>query len=52
MSHLVMDIAWDSTSGIAVDTHVHRISHRLGWMRKATENPEITRTRLEKWLPK
>lgn len=52
MSHLVMDIAWDNISGIAVDTHVHRISHRLGWMRKDTDNPEITRIRLEKWLPK
>lgn len=52
MSHLVMDIAWDNTSGIAVDTHVHRISHRLGWMRKATENPEVTRAALEKWLPR
>ena len=52
MSHLVMDIAWDNTSGIAVDTHVHRISHRLGWMRRATENPEVTRNSLEKWLPK
>jgi endonuclease-3 len=52
MSHLVMDIAWDSTSGVAVDTHVHRISHRLGWMRKPTENPEVTRVCIEKWLPK
>ncbi|KFR16476.1 Endonuclease III-like 1, partial [Opisthocomus hoazin] len=29
MAHLAMNIAWDSVSGIAVDTHVHRITNRL-----------------------
>lgn len=51
MSHLIMDVAWNSVTGIAVDTHVHRISHRLGWMRKPTKNPEVTRAALEHWLP-
>ncbi|NWW45253.1 NTH protein, partial [Pedionomus torquatus] len=31
MAHLAMNIAWDSVSGIAVDTHVHRITNRLKW---------------------
>ena len=51
MAHLVMDVAWDSVTGIAVDTHVHRISHRLGWMKKPTKNPEVTRAAIEDWLP-
>jgi hypothetical protein len=28
----VMSIAWKNTQGICVDTHVHRISNRLGWV--------------------
>lgn len=52
MAHLAMDIAWDQVSGIGVDTHVHRISNRLGWLKKATKNPEETRKALEEWLPR
>ncbi|KAM6939746.1 endonuclease III-like protein 1 [Xenentodon cancila] len=52
MAHLAMDIAWDQVSGIGVDTHVHRISNRLGWLRKPTKNPEETRKLLEEWLPR
>ncbi|XP_076003984.1 endonuclease III-like protein 1 [Genypterus blacodes] len=52
MAHLAMDIAWDQVSGIGVDTHVHRISNRLGWVRKATKSPEETRRELEAWLPR
>ncbi|XP_071389919.1 endonuclease III-like protein 1 isoform X1 [Centroberyx affinis] len=52
MAHLAMDIAWDQVSGIGVDTHVHRISNRLGWLRKSTKNPEETRKALEEWLPR
>lgn len=33
-----------------VDTHVHRISNRLGWV-KNTKTPEGTRKGLESWLP-
>ncbi len=51
MANLVMDFAWGKVTGIAVDTHVHRISHRLGWMKKQTPSPEATRLALEKWLP-
>jgi 3-methyladenine DNA glycosylase/8-oxoguanine DNA glycosylase len=32
MGHLVMQCAWGDTVGIGVDVHVHRISHRLGWV--------------------
>ncbi|XP_072318386.1 endonuclease III-like protein 1 isoform X2 [Eucyclogobius newberryi] len=52
MAHLAMDIAWDQVSGIGVDTHVHRISNRLGWLKKTTKNPEETRKALEEWLPR
>ncbi|GFY41738.1 hypothetical protein TNIN_314221 [Trichonephila inaurata madagascariensis] len=52
MAHIVMSVAWNDTVGIAVDTHVHRISNRLGWVRKPTKDPEETRKALEKWLPK
>uniref|UniRef100_H2TF85 Endonuclease III-like protein 1 n=1 Tax=Takifugu rubripes TaxID=31033 RepID=H2TF85_TAKRU len=52
MAHLAMDIAWDQVSGIGVDTHVHRISNRLGWLKKPTKTPEETRKSLEEWLPR
>ncbi|ORY78466.1 DNA glycosylase [Leucosporidium creatinivorum] len=39
-------------AGIGVDTHVHRISNRLGWHKPATNTPEQTRLNLESWLPK
>ena len=34
---------------IPVDTHVHRISNRLGWTR--TKTPEKTEMALRKWIP-
>ncbi|XP_077980509.1 endonuclease III-like protein 1 [Glandiceps talaboti] len=52
MAHLCMTIAWESLSGIGVDTHVHRISNRLGWVKKTTTQPEDTRKALEEWLPR
>ncbi|XP_053327482.1 endonuclease III-like protein 1 [Spea bombifrons] len=52
MAHLVMDIAWNNVSGIGVDTHVHRISNRLKWVKKATKTPEETRVALEDWMPR
>ncbi|XP_050238459.1 endonuclease III homolog 1, chloroplastic-like [Mercurialis annua] len=57
MAHLVMDIGWNDIQGICVDTHVHRISNRLGWVsqpgtKKKTSNPEDTRVALQIWLPK
>lgn len=34
-----------------MDTHVHRISNRIGWVKKPTSTPEDTRKSLETWLP-
>lgn len=36
---------------LGVDTHVHRISNRIGWVKKPTGTPEETRKALESWLP-
>ena len=35
---------------LPVDTHVHRISNRLGWVK--TQKPTDTQAELEDWLPK
>ncbi|XP_067005253.1 endonuclease III-like protein 1 [Anabrus simplex] len=51
MAHICMNVAWGIVSGIGVDTHVHRISNRLGWVQKPTKTPEETRVALESWLP-
>ncbi|XP_019413208.1 PREDICTED: endonuclease III homolog 1, chloroplastic-like isoform X2 [Lupinus angustifolius] len=32
MAHLVMNVGWNNVQGICVDTHVHRICNRLGWV--------------------
>lgn len=50
MAHLCMNHAWGIVTGIGVDIHVHRISHRLGWT-KVFKTPEDTRKQLESWLP-
>ncbi|XP_065869306.1 endonuclease III homolog 1, chloroplastic isoform X2 [Euphorbia lathyris] len=57
MAHLVMNIAWEDVQGICVDTHVHRICNRLGWVsqpgtKQKTSTPEQTRVALQLWLPK
>ncbi|XP_049799165.1 endonuclease III-like protein 1 isoform X2 [Schistocerca nitens] len=52
MAHLCMQVAWNVVSGIGVDTHVHRISNRIGWVKKPTKTPEETRVALESWLPR
>ncbi|XP_010672145.2 endonuclease III homolog 1, chloroplastic isoform X1 [Beta vulgaris subsp. vulgaris] len=62
IAHLVLHIAWNDVQGICVDTHVHRICNRLGWVSRAgishinspqkTKLPEETRVALQKWLPK
>ncbi|CAG7785023.1 unnamed protein product [Allacma fusca] len=52
MAYIAMNVAWEKNAGIGVDTHVHRISNRLGWTgKKETKNPEATRKALESWLP-
>uniref|UniRef100_A0A0A0KU72 DNA-(apurinic or apyrimidinic site) lyase n=1 Tax=Cucumis sativus TaxID=3659 RepID=A0A0A0KU72_CUCSA len=32
IAHLIMIMAWNDVQGICVDTHVHRICNRLGWV--------------------
>ncbi|CAH0579469.1 unnamed protein product [Chrysodeixis includens] len=51
MAHICMLVAWNKVTGIGVDTHVHRISNRIGWVKKTTNTPEDTRKALQTWLP-
>jgi len=53
-ANLVMILAFKSRRNICVDTHVHRISNRLGWVR--TTSPEETEQALyratdQRWWP-
>ena len=53
-ANLVMILAFKSRENICVDTHVHRISNRLGWVR--TADPEETEQALyratdQRWWP-
>ncbi|TKY48340.1 Endonuclease III-like 2 [Spatholobus suberectus] len=57
IAHLVMIVGWNNVQGICVDTHVHRICNRLGWVSRSgskqkTLTPEETRQALQRWLPK
>ncbi|XP_003744683.1 endonuclease III-like protein 1 [Galendromus occidentalis] len=52
MAYLTMNCAWKETTGIGVDTHVHRLAQRWLWLPKGqTKSPEDTRLQLESWLP-
>ncbi|ESW22419.1 hypothetical protein PHAVU_005G152500 [Phaseolus vulgaris] len=35
IAHLVMIMGWNNVQGICVDTHVHRICNRLGWVSRS-----------------
>jgi endonuclease III len=53
-ANLVMILAYQSSQNICVDTHVHRIANRLGWVR--TNTPEETELELyraiePRWWP-
>jgi len=53
-ANLVLILAFKSLKNICVDTHVHRISNRLGWVR--TETPDETEQALyqaaaPRWWP-
>ncbi|KAJ2846178.1 alpha,alpha-trehalase nth1, partial [Coemansia brasiliensis] len=52
MAYLAMHAAWQDTQGIGVDTHVLRITHRLGWVNESARSAEATRHSLESWMPK
>ncbi|KAI8904196.1 DNA glycosylase [Powellomyces hirtus] len=47
---LVMSNAWKENVAIGVDTHVHRIANRLGWV--ATRTPEHTMRALQLVMPR
>jgi len=49
-ANLVLILAYQSTSNICVDTHVHRISNRLGWVK--TKTPEQTEQALYEVVPR
>jgi len=49
-ANLVLILAHASGDNICVDTHVHRISNRLGWV--ATRTPEETEHRLYEVVPR
>jgi endonuclease III len=53
-ANLVLILSFRSRKNICVDTHVHRISNRLGWVRtrtpEQTEQALYARTR-ERWWP-
>ncbi|KAG0005442.1 hypothetical protein BGZ65_011129 [Modicella reniformis] len=52
MAYLTLQVAWNKNLGIGVDTHVHRIANRLGWVKTEKDGPEGTREALQSWLPK
>ncbi|KAK7197012.1 HhH-GPD superfamily base excision DNA repair protein [Novymonas esmeraldas] len=52
VANLFFLVADDRVVGIGVDTHVHRVSQRLGWVPKTVKSPEDTRKALESWLPR
>lgn len=49
-ANIVMTYGFFKKDYIAVDTHVHRIPNRLGWIK--TKKPEDTEEQLKKILPK
>jgi endonuclease III len=52
MANLFFQAADNRVIGIGVDTHVHRISQRFGWVPSTVKSPEDTRKCLESWLPR
>jgi endonuclease-3 len=53
-ANLVLILAFKSLKNICVDTHVHRISNRLGWVRTATPDETeqaLYRATASRWWP-
>jgi endonuclease III len=50
MAKIALAVGHDKIVGIAADTHVHRISNRLGWVK--TKSPLDTEKELEDWIPR
>jgi endonuclease III len=52
MAFIAECAAWGTSSGIGVDTHMHRLFPLLKWVDgPKCKSPEQTRVELEKWLP-
>jgi Predicted EndoIII-related endonuclease len=49
MAYIIENVAFGRSTGIGVDTHMHRIFNDLKWVQSKT--PEQTREQLEGWLP-
>jgi endonuclease-3 len=49
MAKIALSVGQGRVIGIAADTHVHRISNRLGWVK--TKEPVQTEGQLESWVP-
>ncbi|KAF1742679.1 hypothetical protein MXB_821 [Myxobolus squamalis] len=52
VAYITMNVAWNNACGIGVDTHVHRICKRIGWVPGDSASPEKTRKTLESWFPR
>lgn len=50
MAYIVLSVAFGIVDGIGIDTHMHRMFNKLGWVK--SKNPEETRLQLESWLPR
>ncbi|KAK9171431.1 Endonuclease III/HhH-GPD domain containing protein [Cryptosporidium meleagridis] len=50
MANLILQIGFGIVVGISVDTHMHRIFNRIGWVK--TKNPIETSKEMEKMLPR
>ena len=50
MAYIIESIAFNKSSGIGIDTHMHRIFNQINWVKSKT--PEKTREQLEGWLPR
>jgi endonuclease-3 len=55
IASLALNCCWHLNAAIGCDTHVTRISQRLGWVpggAAAKNDAEFVRRQLEEWLPK
>lgn len=52
IARVILLLAWDKADGLIVDTHVHRLAHRLHWVPTPSRTAEDTRKELEQWVPR
>ena len=51
VANLTMSIAWHQVTGISVDSNVHRVVTRLGWVPASCKTPNKSQNVLEDWVP-